>query len=225
MQILGGNNTSGSNTAGNVYILAGTEGSAGGSVKIYSTNLNGNAGDISFWLGQPDIPHSVPLWTMSHTGALFPGNQGAGNPGDVLVSAGNLASPSWGPPGSTGTTQSTMSGDMQVVFAPLRYVTNGRQVILWSEQQSTGTVTGPGDLIVSPIPSFLIPSLDRYVPCANVVNNSTVQFQGVAHVDTFGAVRISLISPSGTNVQQILNNFTPSGTKGISSGWCITYPL
>lgn len=224
--LLGGNNKSGDASAGNIYLLAGTNGNAGGSIKIYATNLNNVAGDISFWLGQPDIPHSVPLWTMSHTGALFPGNQGAGNPGDVLVSAGNLASPSWGPAGLKGLLNVSISGAMTVASGQIKYITNGRSVTLWSDVGLTGAASGPNDLILSPIPTFLIPAADRYVPCCNLVNGNIPFYTGVAHVDTVGGVTMSLIGPGIAQHNVVtLGAFSNVGVKGITAGWTITYPL
>lgn len=224
VQIKGGNNGNGDAAAGNVYILAGTTGNAGGNIKIYATSLGGNAGDISFWLGQPDIPHSVPLWTMSHTGALFPANQGAGNSGDVLVSAGNLASPSWGPPGLAGTIAGSLSGSMTVTPALIHFSTNGRQVSLWSEQLSVGTSTGFNDVIFSTLPSFLIPSQIRIIPCSGLQNNGIAQQMGVAIIDTFGGVTMSLTTLT-SHIQYITNSWAATSQKGITTGWAITYPL
>lgn len=230
VQIQGGSSTDGS--AGNVYIIAGTTGSQGGGVKIYATKFGGGAGDISFWLGQPDIPHSVPLWTMSSTGALFPGNQGAGNPANsavaivpgVLVSGGNLASPSWGLVGVAGVLGLQMSGSMTVTNAPINYATDGRTATLWCEQFIVGDSTGFNDIILSTLPATLVPSQDRWIPCSNVQDNNVGQYQGVAHVDTLGGVTISLVNITG-HAQTILNNYTAGGQKGITTGWCITYPL
>lgn len=221
LNLFGGNSTDGA--AGNVYIAAGVSGNQGGNVKIYCTNFGGGSGDISFWVGQPDIPHSVPLWTMSHTGALFPGNTDAGDPGDTLVSAGNLAAPIWGPVGISGNLNLTMSGSMSVTPAPFKYAHNGRQVSIWAEQFIVGNSTGFSDIILSTLPGNLIPSLDRYVPCSMMVDNSVLQFQGMAHIDTLGGITLSLINMT-SHAQAILNAWSATGQKGISTGWSITYP-
>lgn len=228
VQILGGTSTDGS--AGNVYILAGTAGTAGGSVKIYATKINGIPGDITLLLGQPDAPHSVPLWTFSHTGALFPGLTGAGNQGDTLVSAGNNAGPIWGAPGLHGQVQVSLSGSTATVpTAFLQYNTDGKRATIWLDSSMLAQSTGTNDLILSTLPGFLLPLAPRTVICGSVQNANEGNCLGVATVNTNGSVVISLFKsfdPLGQgNITLGASGFTSSGSKGINSGWCITYPL
>lgn len=221
--ILGGNATGNLAPAGNVYILAGTSGTAGGSVKIYATTLNGNGGDISFWLGQVSDPHSVPLFTMSHTGAFFPGNAGAGNVGDVFQSGGNLAAPTWGPfPSNTaplvlsGATTSTPSSNFSYTML------GNAAVMLWTDSILNAVASGPDDIILSTLPALLRPDSPRIVMCSCIENNGNSGFFGQATITPDGAVIISL----ATSVGLIQPNSFNSGTvKGILPGWTIVYPL
>lgn len=220
--IQGGNSSNG--PAGNVYIIAGTTGSVGGGVKIYATNLNNVAGDISFWLGQPDIPHSIPLWTMSHTGALFPGNQGAGNPGDVLVSAGNLQSPSWAPPGLEQQILLTLSGATQATpTSSFTATSNLRQASITTNGPVTAITTGPNDIILSTLPAIYRPNMLTTCLCAGLVNGSNSGYIGVATIDSLGGITISLFTGGLANP----NNWSvaPGTQKGLTNGFSITYPL
>lgn len=228
----GGNNTAGNNSAGNVFIVAGTEGSVGGSIKIYATKLNGVAGAISFWLGQPDVPHSVPLWTMSATGALFPGNSGAGSAADtvncippsVLVTGGNLAQPNWTLPGLNGQFNLALSGATTTTpVQAFTYQTDGRIVFLsLSSNDLTATPSGPNDIILSTLPVGLRPSIPRIVPCIALVNGGATNFAGQAFIDTLGGITISVMN----SVSQIApGQWSLGGAKGLSFGWSICYGL
>lgn len=224
--LAGGN--SGTGPAGPVNIIAGTTGSAGAGIKLYATNLNGIAGDISFLLGQPDIPHSVLLWTMSHTGALFPGNQGAGNPGDVLVSAGNLASPSWGPAGLSGQSLLTLSGALSSnPTAIFNWQTNGGFATIWCDGGASNTPTGPDDIIISVLPAQIRPSSNRIVMVSDLINSTSTGYFGRATVTPAGGIFISLASSTtpGQPARTLTGSWSTSGTKGIAPGWSITYSL
>lgn len=226
--LFGGNNTSGDNPAGNIYMIAGTTGNAGGNIKMYATNLGGNAGDISFWLGQPDIPHSVPLWTMSHTGALFPGNQGAGNPGDTLLSAGNLASPSWGPVGSRVPMNLTLSGATTTTpTGGFFYSKVGSQITIWTENNLAAVASGPNDIILSTLPSAIWPSASRIVMCSCIENAGGQTYFGHAQISTVGGITISLAIPAngGQNLAILPGNFASGSSKGVLAGWTITYAI
>ena len=224
--ILGGNATGNLAPAGNVYLLAGTSGSIGGSVKIYATNLNGNGGDISFWLGQVDDPHSLPLFTMSHTGAFFPGNQGAGNIGDVFTSGGNLAAPTWGPIGTKQLIQLTLSGDTTTTPIGNFFIAPaGNLIFLWTEDLIDAPASGPGDLILTTIPSAYRPSDIRQVPCVGIENNGNVGYAGTAIVDPIGGVTIQLSAVVGNLVTSSSGLYNPGPRKGLQAGWFICYPL
>lgn len=226
LNLFGGNSTDG--PAGNVYIAAGVSGNQGGNVKVYATNFGGGAGDISFWLGQPDIPHSVPLWTMSHTGALFPGNSGAGNPGDTLVSAGNLASPTWGLIGKEENIQLTLSGGTQTTpTSGFIAATNGRQASITAGGPVSALMSGNNDLILSTVPAAYRPNGVANCICYGITNGSVSGFLGVAVVDTLGGITISLINQGSGGIVASPNSFsvTPGTFKGLTGGWSITYPL
>lgn len=221
--ILGGNSSNNLAPAGNVYLLAGTSGSSGGNVKLYATLLNGVGGDISFWLGQVGDPHSVPLFTMSHTGALFPGNQGAGNPGDVFQSGGNNAQPTWGPFAQQ-TTQLVLSGGTTVTPAGnFNYTIIGNAMVaLWSDTGLAAQASGNNDLILSTLPALIRPDTTRIVSCLALLNNNNSGFYGQATIGADGGVVISLATSVGL-IQQ--NAFTPGAAKGVLPGWCVIYPL
>lgn len=217
--VQGGNSTNG--PAGDLFLSGGLTGSAGASVHILATSINGHAGNVEIRV------NSTTLWTWAGgTGAIFPGNglSGAGNLGDALISQTASAPPIWGTPGFAGNLNLSMSGSMTVTAIQLRYSTNGRQASIWTEGAWQGNSTGFNDIIISTLPTFLIPSLDRTMPCCNLINNGVFQYMGQAHIDTFGGITLSLLSPSSP-VQAVLNIFSASGNKGISNGWCITYPL
>lgn len=226
----GGNSTDG--PAGNVYIVAGTNGNQGGEVKIYSTSFGGGAGDISFWLGQPDTPHSIPLWTMSHTGALFPGNQGAGSApdlinmivGSTLITGGNLASPTWDIQGLSGIIPLTLSGAIQTpITGNFYFTTNGRQVTLTCLTPVIGNSTGPNDLILSTLPVGLKPNIVSSCVCSGLFNDNNIDCIGKATVSGGGVV-ISLMKIV-SNIPFFQQNQWALTNKGVTAQWSITYPL
>lgn len=236
--IFGGNNINNNNPCGHVYMIAGTTGNVGGNIKMYATKLGGTAGQISFWLGQPDIPHSVPLWTMDGGGALFPANQGAGNPADLvniipayaLLTGGNLTSPSWLLPGLTAQIQLTLSGATSTTpTGNFTAVTDGRRASITANGLLTAIVTGPDDLILSTLPVGLRPSVTATCLCGNLSNASAGGYLGLATIRPDGSITITLIilSNAGTSVGALPGNWAAlSGTqKGVAAGWSITYPL
>lgn len=234
--LAGGNSVANLGPAGNIYIIAGVEGNAGGNVKVYSTNLNGAAGDISFWLGQPDIPHSIPLWTMSHTGALFPANQGAGNapdfvnliPGSVLVSGGNLASPNWAPINITGAMTLNLSGGtISIPQVVMNYQIVGTFVFLWTNSGVSASPTGPNDIIISTLPVGIRPSSPREVMCGGLLNGGAAGYFGIATIDALGGITIALGIPTnaGTSIGALPNNWSNAGPKGITPAFSVCYAL
>jgi hypothetical protein len=234
--IFGGNNTANNAAAGNIYMVAGTTGNAGGNIKIYATKLGSVAGDISFWLGQPDIPHSVPLWTMSHTGALFPASSGAGTAADVvnaiapsvLVTGGNLASPLWTQLGVAGSITLTLSGATSSTPASFfGYTSDGLSATLVCLQTLVAGTTGPDDIILSTLPIGIRPAGTRLVPCVGLQNGGAVGYFGQASINPAGGVTISLAIPTnaGTSLGILPNNWSLAANKGVVLGWTITYPL
>lgn len=221
--ILGGNSSNNLAPAGNVYLLAGTAGSAGGSVKVYATYLNGVGGDISFWLGQVADPHSIPLFTMSHTGAFFPGNQGAGNPGDVFLSGGNLAQPTWAPFQTQSVDLVLSGGTVTTPTASFNYTVFGNAMVaLWCDTGVVAQASDPSDLILSTLPSLIRPDSPRTCACYALMNNGGSGFYGMATISPAGGVQISLATSVGL-IQS--GAFTPGGNKGLLPGFCILYPL
>lgn len=236
--IFGGNNINNNAAAGNIYMIAGTTGNVGGNVKIYATKLGGTAGGISFWLGQPDIPHSVPLWTMDPGGALFPASQGAGNAADLvnlipayaLLTGGNLASPSWLLSGLSAQIQLALSGATSTTpTGNFSVTTDGRKVSITANGTLTAVTTGPNDIILSTLPVGLRPSVTTTCVCGNLSNASANGYLGVATISPLGSITITLVilSNAGTSVGALPSNWSAlSGTqKGVSAGWSITYPL
>ena len=87
------------------------------------------------------------------------------------------------------------------------------------------TITGTSNstsMTMTGLPGACTPSGgDPQVPCALLENNTQTDTFGAAVIANNGV--ISFLLPSGT--QYLLGQFTSSGTKGISAGWTVTYPL
>lgn len=87
--VQGGNSTNG--PAGNLYLSGGLSGTSGGDVHLVMTKVNNVAGSIVVRV------NSTILYQITETGALFIGSSGAGLSGQVLISNGPNASPTWSP--------------------------------------------------------------------------------------------------------------------------------
>jgi len=94
-------------------------------------------------------------------------------------------------------------------------------VTLWTLVNTTGT-SNTTAMTITGLPAEIRPQAQVIVPCGEIVDNSISVLGGVA-VGTGGAMTFEVATVSGTKV--VPGVFTNSGTKGLNTGWCITYPI
>lgn len=113
----------------------------------------------------------------------------------------------------------TLTGITLETSAPVYYVRNGGQVVLYipaisgTSNTTACTITG--------MPASLNPTRTQYVMIQAVQNNGTIYYNGRVSISTTGV--ITLFFASG--VSTITSTFTNSGTKGMAEQATITYAL
>lgn len=94
-------------------------------------------------------------------------------------------------------------------------------VTLWTVVNTYGT-SNTTAMTLTGLPAAIRPTQQTIVPCSTLTDN-TIAVEGAAAVGTGGSIIFTVDTVSGTKI--IPGAFVNSGTKGISTGWCITYPL
>jgi hypothetical protein len=115
----------------------------------------------------------------------------------------------------------TLTGCTTSPTATFLYRKVNNIVTLWTDSNLTGT-SNTTAMTLTGVPAAIRPTTSKIVPCSTLQDNS-IAVEGVAVVGTGGAIQLQVCGVSGAKV--IPDLFTNSGTKGISVGWCITYPL
>lgn len=170
--------------------------------------------------GQTAYDTGTGFFLGQSSGVKFSLGDSSGNKltwnGTVLEITGSLTltntvqtfTPTWGAGFSTDPT-----GDMS-------YIDLGAIVILWS-----GQLTGDSDtnaMTVTNLPSAIRPGTIRIVPCM-VTDNGSAKL-GATQIETGGDITFSLfIADTGVSDNIFVSTFTPSGTKGLPSGWLVVY--
>lgn len=111
----------------------------------------------------------------------------------------------------------TVNGLTAGVTGSVAYRRVGHIITLQISSNIQGTSNSTG-MSLSAVPTAIRPSLQITVPCANLIDNGVV-VGGWATIATSGLVTF------GIGVNGDAAGFTGSGTKGISAGWTISYPI
>jgi hypothetical protein len=125
--------------------------------------------------------------------------------------------------GGSGSWTTTVTGPFSG-SGTLKWERQGTQVTIWCDTDITGTAVTSALMALSALPSQIIPSSNRTVPCCALKNNSVIQTCGSATINAGGTISVGVSIVSGGFVQAG-DDFTGSGTAGISAGWSITYSL
>jgi hypothetical protein len=166
------------------------------------------------------------------SGPTGPTGVGGGGPPGPAGPTGPSGTGPTGPTGaggvpSSGTFTGTLSGMTATTTGTVQYDINGTVCTLTVVNTISGT-SNSLSMNLSGLPSQCQPLTMLPVPiCAQVQNNSVVGI-GQAFYVGGGTFAISpLFTVTGANPQQVIggNNFTNTGTKGLSAGWTITYSL
>lgn len=129
------------------------------------------------------------------------------------------------------TSAGTFTGTLSTGFAvaptgTVSYRKINNVVTLWINSGIGGTSNGTG-LQMTGLPAALIPAHGKVVPTAALEDNNNFQVCGECTI-TAGGVLIFRISRTDIIANFVVNgasSFTNSGTKGLASGWTITYGI
>lgn len=111
----------------------------------------------------------------------------------------------------------TLTGCTTSPTATIQAILNGKLCTLVCPGGLTATSNSTACTITG-VPAGLRPPSGSIVTCGNLSNNSLPEY-GWATVNTLGVIGF------GTTFANNSAGFTAAGTKGISAGWSITYPL
>jgi hypothetical protein len=125
-------------------------------------------------------------------------------------------------PGVSGQTfTGTLTGMTGATTGTVRYIITSRSIVtLQAAFTGTSAAGAPGNaMTMTGLPAQVTPpTVGTTVPCI-LTDNSLTQLIGWASVNTVGVITFGL----GANPN--FSGFTSGGTKGLPSGWTITYPL
>lgn len=125
------------------------------------------------------------------------------------------------------TTSSTFTGTLTGMTASttgtIHYKKTGSHVTL--HVPAAGSLTGTSNSVLCTLtgmPSTLYPAASQTVTCLVLDDANTVM--GRANIAIDGTIYLRKLGVSGANITTD-NDFTNSGTKGLPSGWAITFAL
>lgn len=111
----------------------------------------------------------------------------------------------------------TLTGMTATTNLAVKYIIDSRSVVTLSVA-GTGT-SNSTSMTMTGLPTQIIPpTVGSTVPCL-LTDNGTTNLIGWATVNTAGTITFGLGANPNTT------GFTAAGTKGLPSGWTITYPL
>ncbi len=122
---------------------------------------------------------------------------------------------------STGLFTATLSGMTGSVTGNIDYTISGGECTLYSSGNILGT-SNATSMTMTGIPAICRPTTQVNVLCSDLVDNG-ISVIGSAGIGTGGSMVLAPFAVSGTKV--IPGAFVNSGSKGISAGWSVSYPL
>lgn len=128
--------------------------------------------------------------------------------------------------GSAGNFTGALTGMTATVNVSVDYrVSNNGVVSLLCAIGGTGTSNSTAMTMTGLPPAVRPGTATISVPCSFITDNGNTALQGIAIVDNTGFIdfRLAKTNTVANFVQYPNNAFTAAGTKGIGSGWTITY--
>jgi hypothetical protein len=111
----------------------------------------------------------------------------------------------------------TLTGMTTTITGTVRYIVNSRSLATL-QGAFTGTSNSTSMTLTGLPAQVTPPTIGTTVPCL-LEDNGTATLIGWASINTSGVITFGLGANPNTS------GFTGSGTKGLPSGWTITYPL
>jgi len=126
---------------------------------------------------------------------------------------------------ATGTFTATLTGMTATTSATFNYFRTGSIAVLCTTAALTGT-SNSTSMTLTGIPSVVQPVVDCTVLCGRLCDNGNNNLLGEASVSagtlTFGIVKNNAVANFS---QTSTTAFTNAGTKGVSAGWYVIYPI
>ncbi len=122
---------------------------------------------------------------------------------------------------TVGNFTATLTGMTGSVTGTIDYTISGGVCTLYSVGNITGT-SNTTAMTMTGVPAICRPTVQVNTLCSDLVDNS-ISVIGSAGIGIGGSVVFSPFAVSGTKV--VPGAFVNSGSKGISAGWSVTYPL
>ncbi len=185
-------------------------------------------GTVIYWIPSNTNTGNSTL-NVNGLGPLFitDANAAAVGPGSIIanqISAVILQSGHWvllSTSIATGSFTGTMTGFTVNPTGTVFYKIAGGSCTLYVTSNITGT-SNVNTMGMTGVPSICRPSVQRDLVCIDMTDNG-ISVAGLAGVGTGGGIIFGKLGVSGANVVPSL--FNAAGTKGINTGWTITYPL
>lgn len=123
--------------------------------------------------------------------------------------------------GVHGTYTGTITGLSTTPSASFEYTVSGGMVTMRCTSGSSGTSNSTA-MAITGFPQQIWPAINTYAFGAVVTDNGGTVLS-ICIMSTAGTLNFYLLGTAGA--AGTINNFTGSGTKGIVTGWAMTYPL
>jgi hypothetical protein len=139
----------------------------------------------------------------------------------------------WGPTAAAlvdmtpdkGTFTGTLNGMTGTVTGTFNFIKMGNFVCIYVTTPITGT-SNNANMALSGMPAEILPAQTNVgAICAGSVIDNNISCSAVSLVQNNGFFQLGKNTVSGANVVSAINNFTASGTKGVSLGFAILYSL
>jgi hypothetical protein len=181
-----------------LYDTDGTSGS-----RKYAIRANG----ASFEVALVDETESVYTTILQYFGNVLYSNQTE----VAITSSGNF----------TG----TLTGVVGTITQTFTYRIISGVVTIWIDADVVGT-SNTTAMTITGLPVAIRPSVSKAVACTEIENNTLTLHEGRAVVSgSTIAFYIARTDTTANFVRYSSTGFTNSGTKGLTTGWTITYPL
>lgn len=135
----------------------------------------------------------------------------------ILTASGNT------PVNFSGTFTATLTGMTAATTGTMNYVRNGPLVTL---RNSVGNIQGTSNttgMTMTGFPANILPAVSVRAPCSDCTDNGNTNVAALVTTSSGGVFTFQLALTSGSYLHYSSNNFTSSGTKGITQGWYMSY--
>lgn len=122
---------------------------------------------------------------------------------------------------ATGSFTGTLTGMTLATTGTVFYKISGGMCTLYLTSNITGTSNNVA-MSLTGLPAVVRPTVQRDVTCVDMTDNG-ISVLGFAGPQPGGSVILGKMGVAGANV--VPAGWTAAGTKGLNTGWSITYPL